>query len=78
MYCCTAVMAPDEYPYYGAKMITGLCGGIKGAWEYEKLVDTPGKAMQAVPGQTVAHCLVILLILFCNAAYFTTRRGARP
>ena len=76
---CTAVMAPDEYPYYGAGMITGLCGGIKGAWEYEKLVETPGTAMKAIPAQTVAHLLVIALIVFCNIAYFWTRmRGVRP
>jgi hypothetical protein len=72
---CTAVMAPDEYPYYGAGMITGLAGGIKGAWEYEKLVDTPGTAMRAIPAQTVAHLLVMALIVFCNVAYFSTRFG---
>jgi hypothetical protein len=71
---CTAVMAPDEYPYYGAGMITGLAGGIKGAWEYEKLVDTPGTAMKAIPAQTAAHLLVMALIVFCNVAHFWTRR----
>lgn len=76
---CTAVMAPDMYPFYGAGQIKGLCGGIKGAWEYEKLVETPGRAMKAIPAQTVAHMLVILLIVFCNIAYFVTRgRGANP
>ncbi|HVY62275.1 MAG TPA: hypothetical protein VHF22_11515, partial [Planctomycetota bacterium] len=70
---CTAVMAPDEYPYYGAGMITGLAGGLKGAWEYEKLVETPGTAMRAIPAQTVAHLLVIALIVFCNVAHFWKR-----
>lgn len=72
---CTAVMAPDEYPYLAAGMITGLAGGIKGAWEYEKLVETRGSAYDAVPAQTVAHCVVIALILFCNVAYVVAGRG---
>ena len=70
---CTAVMAPDLYPYYQSKQITGILGGIKGAWEYETLIDTPGSATQAVPSQTAAHMLVILLVLICNVGYFATR-----
>lgn len=72
---CTAVMAPDIYPYYGARQITGLVGGIKGAWEYEALVQTPGSATKAVAPQTVAHCVLILLILICNVVYFASGRG---
>ncbi len=67
---CTAVMAPDIYPYYNARQITGLVGGIKGAWEYEALIGTPGSATKAVAPQTVAHVVLIFLILFCNVVYF--------
>jgi len=72
---CTAVVAPDLYPYYSAKQITGLAGGVKGAWEYEALIGTPGKATTYVPAQTVAHCVLIFLILVCNVAYFAGRRA---
>lgn len=67
---CTAVVAPDLYPYYGAGQLTGLAGGIKGAWEYEALVGTPLVATKAVPAQTIAHAVLILLIFICNLAYF--------
>jgi hypothetical protein len=67
---CTAVIAPDLYPFYQAKQISGIIGGIKGAWEYEHLVKIPGKATEAVPAQTVAHMLVIALVLLCNVGYF--------
>lgn len=70
---CTAVMAPNLYSFYGAKQITGLSGGIKGAWEYETLVDVPDRATDRAPVQTVAHLLVMALILFCNVAYFAQR-----
>ena len=69
----TAVMAPDIYPYYGAKQITGLLGGIKGAWEYEALVETPGSATASAWGQTVAHGVLVVLILLCNLFYFLSR-----
>jgi hypothetical protein len=74
---CTAVIAPDLYPYYGSGQITGIAGGIKGAWEYETLVGIPDRATQAAPVQTVAHVLVIALILFCNVAFFAQRLFAR-
>lgn len=35
----TAVMAADEYPYLQTGQITGMLAGLKGAAEYEKLVD---------------------------------------
>jgi hypothetical protein len=73
---CTAVMAPDLYPFAQAGQITGLSGGMKGSWEYEALVDTPGTALAAIPAQTVAHCVVILLVLFCNLGYFMQRRAS--
>jgi hypothetical protein len=74
---CTAVIAPDLYPYYGSRQITGIAGGIKGAWEYETLVGVPDRATEAAPVQTVAHLLVIALILFCNVAFFAGRLGRR-
>jgi hypothetical protein len=35
----TAVMAADEYPYLQTGQLIGLLAGLKGAAEYEKLVD---------------------------------------
>jgi hypothetical protein len=35
----TAVMAADEYPYLQTGQVTGMLSGLKGAAEYEKLVD---------------------------------------
>lgn len=35
----TAVMAADEYPYVQTGQIAGMLAGLKGASEYEKLVD---------------------------------------
>lgn len=35
----TAVMAADQYPYLQTGQLTGMLAGLKGAAEYEKLVD---------------------------------------
>ncbi|GIW73255.1 MAG: hypothetical protein KatS3mg102_2797 [Planctomycetota bacterium] len=76
---CTAVIAPDLYPYWQAGQITGIVGGVKGAWEYEHLIGIPAQATEMVPAQTVAHMVVIALIAICNLGYFLSRRrgGAR-
>lgn len=74
---CTAVMAPDLYVYYGAHQITGIAGGIKGAWEYEALSGVPAQATSRAPVQSVAHLLVMALILFCNVVYFAQRSSSR-
>lgn len=70
---CTAVMAPDLYPYRQAKQIDGIVGGIRGAWEYEALTNVSGAGQEAVLPQTVAHLLIVFLILVCNIGYFASR-----
>jgi len=35
----TAVMAADQYPYIQSGQLVGILGGLKGAAEYEELVD---------------------------------------
>lgn len=72
---CTAVMAPDMYPFVAARQITGLSGGMKGSWEYESLTETLGSATAAIPAQTVAHMVVIALVLFCNVAFVLQKRA---
>ena len=72
---CTAVMAPDLYPFLQAEQINGLLGGIKGAWEYEDLIGQRAKAYEAVPAQSTVHAVVIILIFLCNLGYFFSRRG---
>ncbi|MHC4392727.1 MAG: hypothetical protein ACYTFT_00305 [Planctomycetota bacterium] len=71
---CTAVIAPDLYPFRQAKQIDGIVGGIRGAWEYEALTGVPGEGKEAALPQTAAHLLIIFLILICNVGYFLTRK----
>ena len=75
----TGVMVSDLFPYLDSKQLVGLLPGLKGAAEYEKLIQDAGYTTdigQGAPGmsiQSVAHIVLILLIVFCNVVYFITR-----
>lgn len=68
----TAVMATDYYPYLSSKQILGLIGGMKGAAEYEKLMDITGDARRGMDAQSLIHVTIALLCLLGNVALFAT------
>jgi hypothetical protein len=78
----TAVSAPKYYAYVEAQQAIGVIGGMKGASEYEELVeraypDLQGLSRSATMGmdvQSIVHVIIIFFILFGNAMYIATRR----
>ena len=70
----TAVCAPDLYPYLQSKQLEGLVGGLKGAAEYEKLVEHPGAGIVGMTAQSVGHIAIIIFIILGNIGYFAVRR----
>jgi hypothetical protein len=72
----TAVMATDYFPYIQSGQIVGMMGGLRGAAEYEVLeteggyTATTGKAYRGMDVQSLAHILIILLVILGNVAYF--------
>ena len=73
----TAVMAPKFYSYVQAKQMTGLLGGMKGAAEYEQLVQKPALASIGMSSQSLVHFLIIFLVVVGNVSYFMLRREKR-
>jgi len=73
----TAVMATDFYPYLDTGQLVGLLGGMRGAAEYEELIQRPDQGARGMDSQSVIHLLIIILIAIGNTAYFLSRR-ARP
>lgn len=81
---CTGVQAPLLYPYI-PEQLPGLLGAIKGASEYEKLVNDkyepdPKKprpqyteGVRRMGPQLVAHILIIFLIIVANIIYFVEK-----
>ncbi len=85
---CTGVQTPQLFPYYPTQL-TGMLGAIKGAAEYEALVNAslaPNDTAAAPPAakyleaqrrmgpQLGAHLLMVALILLGNFAYFASRK----
>ncbi|MEK7241409.1 MAG: hypothetical protein AAB048_01370, partial [Planctomycetota bacterium] len=66
---CTAVIGPEMYPFLDSRQINGLMAGLKGAAEYEVLVEHKAQAFEGMRPQSVTHCLVILFVLFGNVAF---------
>jgi hypothetical protein len=66
---CTAVSAPRFYPLIDTGQINGLLGGLRGAAEYEILMNVEGKATAGMDAQSATHFLIILLIVICNVFY---------
>lgn len=82
----TGVQAPLFYPYV-PKQLLGMLGAIKGASEYEALVNAKyggetvnqkyTEANRRMGPQLVAHLLMIGLIIAGNWIYFTQQRRDR-
>src|SRR6266850_2767825 len=72
---CTAVMATDYYPYLSSKQLLGLVGGMKGAAEYERLIDILGDARRGMDAQSLVHLIVALLVIVGNLALFVSKRA---
>lgn len=71
---CTAVMAPDLYPFLDSGQLNGLLGGLAGAAEYETLIDHSGTASKGMSAQSFAHLIIVAFVIVGNAAYFISRR----
>ncbi|MFC1679678.1 hypothetical protein ACFL2T_05660 [Elusimicrobiota bacterium] len=69
---CTAVSEPGLRPFYPVQ-ITGLIPAMKGAAEYEKLIEFPDAAYAGLDAISLGHFLIIFLIFLCNAIPFAMR-----
>jgi hypothetical protein len=84
---CTGVQAALLYPYVPAQL-PGLLGAIKGAAEYEQLVNAAydggkpplpkySEARRRMGPQFVAHLLMVGLIILGNIAWFLQKAQGR-
>ncbi len=73
----TAVGAPKYYAFVASRQFLGLLGGMKGAAEYEILIDQRGAAVTGMGAQSLVHLLIIGLVILGNVGYFIGRIGRR-
>jgi len=50
--------------------IVGIIPGLKGAAEYEKLIDQPGEAVRGMNIQSIVHLLIVIFVLIGNVGFF--------
>lgn len=76
----TAVSAADVYPYVETGQVIGLLSGMKGASEYEILVQRKNystgllRASQGMDAQSLGHLFIMIFIIIGNIGYFASRR----
>ena len=74
---CTAVIAPDLFPFLQSGQLVGMIGGLAGAAEYENLVNHPDVATSGMRPQSVTHVIIIAFIVMANVAFFISRRASK-
>lgn len=70
----TAVSAADLYPYIQSGQFIGMLGGLKGAAEYETLIDEKRMATMGMEAQNWAHVIIILFIIIGNVGHIAINR----
>jgi hypothetical protein len=71
----TSVMAPELYSYIDSKQITGMMFGIKGAAEYEKLLNVQGFTTRAIGPVSLSLIFLFVLIGLGNWGMFLGRKS---
>jgi len=70
----TAAMVTTFDPYVDSGQMYCLVAGLRGAAEYERLINHKGGGTRGMLAQTTAHLYVILLVVLGNVIYFKSRR----
>jgi hypothetical protein len=87
-YACTSVMASEAYPLMDSGQLTGMLPGLKGAADYEQLVDERvGKISEyKIPGiltssarrlmfsQGFAQIVIIIFVILGNIGFIISKR----
>jgi hypothetical protein len=69
-----AAMVTTYDPYLSSGQLHAMVGGLRGAAEYEQLIDRGGSGQRGMLAQSVSHFYIIALIVIGNVMYFKSRR----
>jgi hypothetical protein len=70
----TAVMVTSFLPYLESGQLDGILAGLKAAAEYEDLLGTPGAGTRGMDAQSVAHGIIVVLIIVGNVRLWMGRK----
>lgn len=72
-----AGLVADYVPYIQSKQLVGMLPGLKGAAGYESLIGMPGKGTSGIDAQSIAHLVIIFLVVLGNALHFIELKRTR-
>lgn len=70
---CISVSVPGIMPLVQSGQVAALIAGMKGAAEYEVLINHPGSASAGMDAQSFSHGLIIIFMILGNIGYYATR-----
>lgn len=70
-----AISVPITMPYMQSGQMFGLMAGLRGAAEYEQLLNMKGKGSIGMDAISFSHIVVLAFILIANVAYLANRKG---
>lgn len=70
-----SVTGPAAISYLQAKSIDGLLIGLNAAAEMEKISNKPGSAIASMDALTLAHLMIVVLLVLGNLGYIVDRRS---
>ncbi len=71
---CTGIIGPEQFPYLDTGQLSGLMVGLKGAAEYEALLNIQREGYRRMMPQSLGHLSALLLILLGNLGMWLARR----
>ncbi len=72
-----AGLVADYAPYMHSRQLIGMVPGLRGAAGYESLIDMKGLGTAGLDAQSIAHIVILLLIVLGNVAFVLDRRQIR-
>jgi hypothetical protein len=74
---CTAISGPDLYVRLKNHQINGLVAGLRGAADYETLLQKAGLGVGGMFAQSLIHVMIVLFVIAGNVAFFVGKRRQR-
>ena len=70
-------MALSALPYINSKQLSGLVAGLRGAAEYEKLLDIVGSGTAGMGAQSFAAVYFLALLVVANIGFLGQARAEK-
>ncbi|MFA0783101.1 hypothetical protein [Fervidibacter sacchari] len=71
---CTGIIGPEQFPYLDTGQLSGLMVGLKGAAEYEALLNVKREGFRRMMPQSLGHLAALLLIFLGNLGMWLARK----